>query len=110
MVVNSDFPSSGRPGKVPNLPSRASRPKTEVPRTPLEKCETMRHSTTVLIVALSCGLSSLALAQNQRDALIRQDRELWSQVEAWNYEDLESARDRAANEQKPLMVVLRCVP
>lgn len=70
----------------------------------------MRYPITTLMVALLCGIPNSTMAQNQRDALIRRDRELWSQVEAWNYENLESARDRAAEEKKPLMVVLRCVP
>jgi len=56
----------------------------------------MRYPIATLMVALLCGIPQTSMAQNQRDALIRRDRELWSQVEAWNYENLETARDRAA--------------
>ena len=45
-----------------------------------------------------------------RDEKVRKDRAALKDDKSWYYDDLESAIKVAKNENKPLMVVLRCIP
>ena len=54
---------------------------------------------------------STALAQKQtRDEMVIEDRQALLNDEFWIYDDLDEAFQVAKKENKPLMVVLRCIP
>ena len=69
----------------------------------------MKH----LVIAIASAtllLGSTASAQQTRDEKVRQDREQLKDDTAWYYDDLEKGLEAAAAANKPLMVVLRCIP
>lgn len=54
-------------------------------------------------------LSGNCLGQT-RDQKVLNDRDQLLNDDTWYYDDLESALEAAAESNKPLMVVLRCIP
>jgi hypothetical protein len=64
------------------------------------------------LVAIHCFHLTLAAQEKKktRDEQVIEDREKLSQNENWIYDDLDKAIEVAQNENKPLMVVLRCIP
>jgi hypothetical protein len=55
-------------------------------------------------------LGSSALVAQDRRAKVLEDREQLADDERWIYNDLAAARQRADEQRKPLLVVLRCIP
>ena len=66
----------------------------------------MRPSTTLLGLVL---LSSPLLAQD-RDAKVRNDRQAFGASRDWIYNDLGEGVRAAKGNNKPLLVVFRCIP
>lgn len=60
-----------------------------------------------LVIACSCG--GVAQAQD-RAAKVRRDRETITADGRWIYDDFGRARELAAEQKKPILAVLRCVP
>ncbi len=69
----------------------------------------MRHplATAVCVLLL---LTATAAAQNRRDEAVRKDKEKIEADESWIYNDLNDGRAQAKAENKPLMVLIRCIP
>lgn len=67
-------------------------------------------SAAFLVAAAGLLSDNSASAQNKREIAVRSDREKFAENESWIYNDLEKARQAARAENKPLMVVIRCVP
>jgi len=62
-------------------------------------------------VLLSVHLAQRAWSQQlSRDEKMQRDRQRVTTQGIWIYNDLAAGREQAAKEQKPLIVVLRCVP
>lgn len=61
------------------------------------------------IVVLLAMASGPASAQD-RDTLVRQDRDRYGQGGPWIYDDLDQGLALAKREGKPLLVVFRCIP
>jgi hypothetical protein len=66
--------------------------------------------TAFLVVAILCSLASVGLAQNKREQAVREDRKNLKADESWIYDDLEEAMAEAKAKQKPIMVLIRCLP
>ena len=65
----------------------------------------------IIASALIAMLFTQATAFGQtRDEQVRNDRQQLKDDDAWYYDDLESGLAAAAAANKPLMVVLRCIP
>lgn len=64
----------------------------------------------LLTVALTAALTVPASAQNDRKAKVENDRARFREATAWVYNDLTQATQFAKAANKPLLVVLRCVP
>jgi hypothetical protein len=62
-----------------------------------------------MAVAVCSVLASAALAQT-RDEKVRTDRASVLDDGYWIYNDLAKAREAARRQDKPLMVVFRCIP
>ncbi len=62
------------------------------------------------VTAAFFGASSTALAQNQREQAVRNDRQNLEADQSWIYDDLELAMADAKAQQKPIMVLIRCLP
>ena len=66
-----------------------------------------------LIAGLFILLTAVSLrvaAQQTRDEKVREDRRLLAEDQSWYYDDLQAGIAEAAKLNKPLMVVLRCIP
>lgn len=62
-------------------------------------------------MAILFAITSVTSLQAQtRDQQVLQDRDQLKDNALWNYDDLDAAREKAQLENKPLMVVLRCIP
>lgn len=66
------------------------------------------HRTVILSSLLV--LMATALNAQDRDTKVRQDRDKIAGDEKWFYNDLENGIVRAREQNKPLLVVLRCIP
>lgn len=65
----------------------------------------------IIAAALIAILFTQAPAFGQtRDEQVRNDRQQLKDDSAWYYDDLQSGLQAAAAVNKPLMVVLRCIP
>ncbi len=60
--------------------------------------------------ATSSAMNRSAVAQNQREQVVKQDKQKVSQDESWYYNDLDKAFAAARKENKPLLILVRCVP
>ncbi len=69
----------------------------------------MRHSLTVL-TGLLLIYAVGAFAQNKREDAVRADKKKIEADESWIYNDLNDARAQAKAENKPVMVLIRCIP
>ena len=71
----------------------------------------MRCTNVKLLWLLVFGLlvSGQSWAQT-RDEKVRNDRESLKNDESWFYDDLDRGVEEAKRADKPLMVVLRCIP
>ena len=58
------------------------------------------------------GLMEIALpqVQKERERKVRADKQQFQEQDFWIYDNLEVAFDVAAEQQKPLLVVFRCIP
>ena len=63
----------------------------------------------VVACTLAASLSD-ASGQEHRDKKIRRDLEQWRDDANWYYDDLENGLLAAKQENKPVMIVLRCIP
>lgn len=66
----------------------------------------MRRLLGVLTVGILVTTTS-AYAQNKRDTAVREDRQSFSENEAWFYDDLDTAIKEAQQSKRPLMIVFR---
>ena len=64
----------------------------------------------VITCLLSSGITQAQNVQNKRETQVRQDKSVFEKDDTWIYGELDLAREIAAKEKKPLMVVFRCVP
>ncbi len=62
------------------------------------------------IAACLCGLVAAQAASQDRNTKVRNDREALKPDETWIYNDLDAAFAEAQKSNRPLMVVLRCIP
>ncbi len=69
----------------------------------------MRFSLFLSLGAVVAFAGVLA-AQNPREVKVKKDREAFANDEHWIYNDLARAMEEARKENKPLMVVFRCIP
>lgn len=68
----------------------------------------MRH---LLVSLILIGvLVPVAAAQNQREQAVRGDRQSLAEDPNWVYDDLDEAILAAGQSQRPLMVLIRCLP
>ena len=67
----------------------------------------MFHRT--LLAGLLCVVATPLFAQD-RAAKVRNDRDRFAASEQWIYNDLEKGEATARKLNKPLLVVLRCIP
>ena len=63
-----------------------------------------------LITMVVLQLQQAMLSGQTRDEKVRNDRDELKDDDSWYYDDLETAIGVARQENKPLMVVLRCIP
>ncbi len=63
------------------------------------------------MISISCILlvTTITVAQD-RETKVRNDRATFQDSQEWLYEDLKSGFEVAAEEEKPMMVVVRCIP
>ncbi len=55
-------------------------------------------------------LASLAVAQNPREKIVRDDKMKLESDESWIYNDLALGRSEARAQNKPLLLIFRCLP
>ena len=63
----------------------------------------------LLMICISFYANDLP-AQSHRDKKVRADREQLADDQRWYYDDLETGFGVARRDNKPLMIVLRCIP
>ena len=63
----------------------------------------------VFLFALSI-VASAASAQNQRERAVRDDKQNLASDQSWIYDDLDAALAAAKEADKPIMVLIRCLP
>lgn len=64
----------------------------------------------LLCLLLASSAPAAGFAQNKRETAVRKDREKVAKDVNWIYNDLAKAEGRAKSENKPMLVVIRCVP
>ncbi|MEL7500218.1 MAG: hypothetical protein AAFN77_21660 [Planctomycetota bacterium] len=70
-----------------------------------------RYIANTFLALLVGALTSTSVdAQETRDQKVRLDRKTVSATSGWFYDDLDQGLEAARKENKPLMVVLRCIP
>ena len=62
-----------------------------------------------VLVGVLCVAAAPLLAQD-RETKVRNDRERFAKSDQWIYNDLEKGVALARERDKPLLVVLRCIP
>src|SRR4051812_19233510 len=70
----------------------------------------MKIITSFLALGLLFGLASIADTVKDREAAVRGDRATMEKDARWIYNDWERGFELAKKLNKPLLVVLRCVP
>ena len=55
-------------------------------------------------------VSAPAVAQNQRERAVRDDKQNLASDQSWIYDDLDTAFAAAKEADKPIMVLIRCLP
>ena len=71
----------------------------------------MKHLCFAAIAALLAGLVfTPSIAAQSRDEKVRSDRDNLIKDLTWFYDDLDKGLAVAKRKNKPLMVVLRCIP
>ena len=63
-----------------------------------------------LAVVLLTSVSVAAQQNKTRDQMVREDREKVTTKGFWIYNDFEAATEKAKQSEKPILVVLRCIP
>ena len=63
-----------------------------------------------LVIALMAAALPADATGQTRDELVRGDRDRWASDDQWYYDDLQEGIAAALEQNKPLMVVLRCIP
>ncbi len=69
----------------------------------------MRRSHFAISLLLTVNFTLTAIAQN-RDTKVRNDRKAVTDDDSWVYNDLARGVKLARDENKPLLVVIRCIP
>jgi len=62
----------------------------------------------ILALLFACALA--AAAPNERETKVRQDKERMDADDFWIYNDLEKGMLAARRDNKPMLVVFRCIP
>lgn len=55
-------------------------------------------------------LAATAVGQNQRETTVRADKKNIEADESWIYNELEFGRAQAKADDRPLLVLIRCLP
>lgn len=63
-----------------------------------------------ILLAGSVVLAPHQVAAQDRDTKVRNDRANFAETDTWTYNDFETAKAEARRDNKPLLVVLRCIP
>jgi len=71
---------------------------------------TVRQTTSITLIALIAMLFQASCFGQTRDEQVLSDRESLKDDDNWYYDDLQSGLKTARAQNKPLMVVLRCIP
>ena len=69
----------------------------------------MKRTLLAISLLLVANLASTAVAQ-ERDTKVRNDRKAVADDASWIYNDLARGVKLARDENKPLLVVIRCIP
>ena len=64
----------------------------------------------VFALAILCSLASVGFGQNQRERAVRDDKQDLAADQSWIYDDLAAALAAAKEADKPIMVLIRCLP
>jgi len=74
--------------------------------------KTMPKKSMIMFFLCTLGLMEIALpqVQKERERKVRADKQQFQEQDFWIYDNLEVAFDVAAEQQKPLLVVFRCIP
>ena len=72
----------------------------------------MPKKSMIMFFLCTLGLVEIALpqVQKERERKVRADKQQFQEQDFWIYDNLEVAFDVAAEQQKPLLVVFRCIP
>ncbi|MCH2124552.1 MAG: thioredoxin family protein [Pirellulaceae bacterium] len=72
----------------------------------------MPKKSMIMFFLCTLGLMEIALpqVQKERERKVRADKQQFQEQDFWIYDNLEVAFDVAAEQQKPLLVVFRCIP
>jgi len=74
--------------------------------------KTMSRKSMMMFLLCTLGLVEIALpqVQKERERKVHADKQQFQEQDFWIYDNLEVAFEVAAEQQKPLLVVFRCIP